>query len=228
MARRVEGESTTRTNFPAVGAPSLTYRNRWLCFGAVFVYAWILYFASNHQTLVPARFLPLTAVDTRTPFLPWTGWIYAAVFVMPVFACLAARTDADVRALVFSFAGMITLDTIVFIAYPTVYPRPVFRFVSWTGFPLALVRLGDTPLNCFPSQHVSVAFLTAFYLRRFSKSWGTPCLLLAIAIAISTLTTKQHYFWDVIAGALAAGAAYRLAAPPRAATGQFAAEPPPK
>jgi len=188
----------------------ITYRNRWRCFGAVFVYVWILYFASNRQTLVPAHALPLTVVDSGMPFLPWTGWIYAAVFVMPLFACWTVETDEDVRALVMSFLGMASLDTLLFLVYPTVYPLPGMGSASWAGIPLALVRFFDTAKNCFPSQHVAAAFLTALHVRRFSKSWGAANLLLAAAIAISTLTTKQHYLWDVIAGALMAGAAYRL------------------
>jgi membrane-associated phospholipid phosphatase len=75
---------------------------------------------------------------------------------------------------------------------------------------LTLVWFFDTAKDCFPSQHVAVAFLTAFHVQRLSRSWGPPFFLLAIAIAISTLTTKQHYLWDVIAGTLMAGAAYRL------------------
>ncbi len=190
----------------------INYRNRWLWFGAVFVYVWILYFVTNQQRVVPAHFLPLTAVDDATPFLPWTGWIYATVFFMPLFVCVAVRTDEDVRALVFSFGGMTTLDALIFIAHPTVYPRPAMESTSWAGLPLALVRFCDTPRNCCPSQHVAVAFLTAFFLRRLSKSWGPAFLLLAIAIAVSTLTTKQHYFWDVLAGAAMALTFYRLSA----------------
>ncbi len=191
----------------------ITHRNRWLCFGATFAYVWILYFASNHQTFVPAHALPLTLVDERTPFLPWTGWIYAAVFVMPLFACLSVKTDADVRALVLAFAGMTTVDTLVFIIYPTVYPRPPMDAGTLAALPLAVVRIFDTAKNCFPSQHVSAAFLTALFLRRLSRPWGAAALALAVAISISTLTTKQHYLWDVIAGAGMAGSAYLLATP---------------
>ena len=101
---------------------SITYRSRWRWFGAVFVYLWILYFVANRQTVVAPHALPLTSVDTGLPFLPWTGWIYAAVFVMPLFAVLAVKTDEDVRALVVSFAAMATFDSLIFFVYPTVYP----------------------------------------------------------------------------------------------------------
>jgi membrane-associated phospholipid phosphatase len=190
----------------------ITYRKRWFFFGAAFVYVWILYFLSNHQSVVAAHSLPLTFVDRWMPFLPWTGWIYSAIFIMPLFACLAVESDEDVRAMVLSFAAMTSLDTLVFMVYPTAYPRPGFQSVSWVDLPLAVVRFCDTPKNCFPSQHVAAAFLTALFVRRFAKPWSAPCFLLAIAIAISTLTTKQHYLSDVIAGVLIAFGAYRLPA----------------
>jgi len=197
----------------------ITHRRRWLWYGAAFAYVWILYFATNRQNVVPPHPLPLTGVDSRTPFLPWTGWMYATVFVMPLFACLAAETDADVRALVLSFAGMATVDAAIFMAYPTVYPRPGMILASWAGLPLVVVRFFDTAKNCFPSQHVAAAVLTALHIRRLSRTWGLLCLLLALTIAVSTLTTKQHYLWDVIAGALMGGAAYRLSVRGYAATG---------
>ena len=189
---------------------SIDYRNRWFWYGATFFYVWILYFATNRQNVVPAHLLPLTVVDSGLPFLPWTGWIYSTVFIMPLVACFAVESDADVRVLVLSFAGMTTLDTLVFLAYPTAYPRPGMGSLSLAAAPLALVRFFDTPKNCFPSQHVAAAFLTALHVQRLSPSWGSACLALALAISLSTLTTKQHYLWDVIAGALVAVAAYRL------------------
>jgi len=193
----------------------ISVRNRWHWFGVVFVYAWALYFASNQQTILAAHALPLSAVDKATPFLPWTGWIYSIVFILPIFACLAARTDEDVRWLVLSFTGLTTFDALVFFAFPTVYPRPVMAAAGLAALPLTIVHLLDTAKNCFPSQHVSTAVLTALHVRRLAPARGPVFLLLAAAIAASTLTTKQHYFWDVIAGALAGGAAYRLAAPRR-------------
>lgn len=195
---------------PSVVGTSITHRDRWRWFAAAFVYVWVLYFVTNQQTVIPAHLLPLTTVDILAPFLPWTGWIYATVFFMPLFACLAVKTDEDVRLLVVSFVGMTTVDTLIFAAYPTIYPRPAMAAGSLVALPMTLVRFFDTAKNCFPSQHVSAAFLTAFHIHRLSPRWGRASLLLAAAIAGSTLTTKQHYLWDVMAGVVMASAAYRL------------------
>jgi len=159
---------------------------------------------------VSAHLLPLTAVDRGAPFWPWTGWIYACVFFMPLLPCFIARTDDDVRRLCFSFAGMTTVCSAVFFLYPTAYPRPEMQAAGLAGWPLAVVRALDTARNCLPSQHVAAAFLSAFHIRRHRRGLAGAALALAVAISASTLTTKQHYLWDVLAGFLTAVLAYRL------------------
>jgi membrane-associated phospholipid phosphatase len=108
-------------------------------------------------------------------------------------------------------------------------------FMPWTGwiyatvfpFPLlacALVRddrgvrtilaafIGvDLPRNCLPSGHVTAAFLTAFSVRQCRPRLGAALVFWAAVISISTLTTKQHYFWDVITGVLLSAAGYAAA-----------------
>jgi membrane-associated phospholipid phosphatase len=75
----------------------------------------------------------------------------------------------------------------------------------------------DTPANCCPSLHVSTAFLTAFIfidssseggVRRERRGYLAIYLVWAFAIAVSTLTTKQHYLVDVVTGFVLALAHY--------------------
>jgi membrane-associated phospholipid phosphatase len=183
-------------------------RGKWRTFAAVYAWVWVLYFSTNRQTLRPAHLLPLTALD-RGPFLPWTGWIYVLVFVFPLAPAFLADTDEEVRKLARAFFGMATFCSAVFFLFPTVYPRPPMPDGD-ASVTLAVVRFFDTAKNCLPSQHVAGAFLSAFFMCRHGGKLGFTALALAVAISISTLTTKQHYAWDVAAGFLAACAAYRL------------------
>lgn len=183
-------------------------RGKWRTFAVVYAYVWVLYFASNRQTLWPAHLLTLSIVDRRVPFLPWTGWIYASVFVLPLLPCVLAEGREEVGKLVRAFLGMTTFCSAVFFIFPTVYPRPPMPDAAG-GFALAVVRSLDTARNCLPSQHVAAAFLSAFFVRRHGRPLGNAALALAAAIAVSTLTTKQHYLWDVLAGFAVACAAYR-------------------
>lgn len=157
------------------------------------------------------HFLPLTAIDRAVPFLPWTGWIYATVFPFPLLAVALVRDDRGVRTTLAAFLGVTTILFATFLAYPTVYPRPDWSGGGFLGLPLELIYRIDLPRNCLPSGHVTAAFLTAFAVRQCRPRLGTALIVWAVAISVSTLTTKQHYFWDVISGVLLSVAGYAAA-----------------
>jgi membrane-associated phospholipid phosphatase len=184
-------------------------KNKWLLFALTYLYVIAFYLLTNHYTFHSARYLPLSVIDLKTPFLPWTGFIYVIVYVFPLVIGFYIDREEDVKPIVLSFVAMATFCIIAFYFFPTVYPRPdLLNESSFSALALKLVRQVDTPANCFPSQHVALAFLAAFFVRRFSRWEGNLAILLAVAISISTLTTKQHYVWDVIAGYMLARATF--------------------
>jgi membrane-associated phospholipid phosphatase len=189
----------------AQGLPKVSRKSRWLYFSLVYAYVVVLYVLSNHQNWFEHHTLPLTGLDTGIPFLPWTGWAYIMVYFFPLFSATMMERPRDIRAAIVGFIFVTTLSFGIFLMYPTVYPRPALAAPVgfWETFlngPLLLVRMVDTPANSFPSLHVAMAFLAAFFIRRQKKIFGTVSILTAILIALSTLTTKQHYVWDVVGG----------------------------
>jgi membrane-associated phospholipid phosphatase len=56
----------------------------------------------------------------------------------------------------------------------------------------------------FPSSHVTIAFVTAWFSWRYLRAIRWPHLLLALSICGSTVYTRAHYGVDVLAGLLAA------------------------
>jgi membrane-associated phospholipid phosphatase len=179
---------------------SLNLKNRWFYFFGVYLYVVILYISTNRLTFSHAHLLPLTWVDIKTPFLPWTAWIYIMVYFVPLAVGFMVNREEDLKAILFSFMGTVTICSSVFIFFPSRYPRPPLFEPTLASFALYVVRLVDTPANCLPSQHVALGFLSAFFIQRYNKVVGNWCLLLGVLIAISTLTTKQHYIWDVVTG----------------------------
>jgi membrane-associated phospholipid phosphatase len=100
------------------------------------------------------------------------------------------------------------VSVLIFFIWPTVYPREQFPLPqdlnALTYYVFNYLRHADAPTNCCPSLHVSSVYLTSFlYLDEqrgkfpFFFGWGT-------LIALSTLTTKQHYLIDVVAGLMMA------------------------
>lgn len=165
-----------------------------------------LYMLPNRMAGSDAVTLPLTAVDNLVPFWPWTGWIYAAVYLFLLVTFVGMKDLGVASRFLYACLFAQLVAAVVFVAYPTVYPRELFPLPHGAlGSDAALVafwRQLDAPANCFPSLHVSTVVLClAVYgsepLRRFRYVAAAAALLLVA----STLTFKQHYAVDLVGGA---------------------------
>jgi membrane-associated phospholipid phosphatase len=152
-------------------------------------------------TLVPS------GLDAAIPFLPWTVWAYLSQFPYLGFVYWQGRgTVAWARDLRAMLAATIA-SVAVFVLYPTHIPREAIDADPATTLAFAALYGTDPATNCLPSLHVSLAFLgaTGFWPERPRLAWA--CLAWAALITVSTLTTKQHYVADVLAGLAVAVAA---------------------
>ena len=89
-----------------------------------------------------------------------------------------------------------------FLFYPTSYPRPDYPITDnfLVNLVMSAIQAADTPNNCFPSLHVALSAVGAISLRNFSPKVRVLFWTWALLIFVSTLTTKQHYVLDVVAG----------------------------
>ena len=153
-----------------------------------------------HSLLIPG--------EEKIPFLPWTFFIYCLVYIVPVMAFLFLKTRESLIASVRAFFAAIAIHIVVWFFYPVEYtlrpailplqPQPLMHWIDF------LFRLDNPPVNCFPSLHVTYAFLTYFAIRTYRPKFAPYFLVLAILISLSTLTFKQHFVVDVVAGFLVA------------------------
>jgi membrane-associated phospholipid phosphatase len=171
---------------------------------AMFAFAAAFYLITNHFHLSPPRELPLTWIDQATPFMPITLWIYLSDYVFFGAAYIAARDALNLNKYVYAFIALQIVSCLIFWFWPTTYPRGMFPIPESTDaithYVFESFRQTDTPANCCPSLHVSCAYLTAFIFLHERRKLFVPFLAWATAIAISTLTTKQHYLADVVSG----------------------------
>lgn len=164
-----------------------------------------IYQITNRFHLFPPRTLPLTVLDEMIPFWPWT--------VVPYFVLIGGMyLPALLRDRLF-FIRTVTALTIgvlinytVFAFWPTTFVRPPAP--TGTAFYEVWYRwltVIDTPANCFPSGHITAPAIGCWALARENPWLRWWIVFLFIPFALTILTTKQHYVWDVFGGLATAG-----------------------
>jgi membrane-associated phospholipid phosphatase len=163
----------------------------------------LVYFGIGHTHLTRSTEILRTRLDDAIPFWPWTSWcylpFYAAIFLIAIAGFRRRRLfDRAVKAvLIVMFLGALGHLTV-----GAEYPRPVLHppFPDLSYAFLAWVQHIDPPGNVFPSLHVAHTTMLALILREDRRRLGTVALVMATLLALSTLTTKQHFLADVISG----------------------------
>jgi membrane-associated phospholipid phosphatase len=146
----------------------------------------------------------MSSWDKAIPFLPHTVWIYTSEMFLFFSVYILSKDIVNANKYLYSFLALQIVSVAIFMAWPTTYPRELYPLPldldPWTTHIFNNLRGIDSPANCLPSLHVSSVYLSSFvYLDEQKKKfpfffgWAT-------AIALSTLTTKQHYIIDVVAG----------------------------
>ena len=74
----------------------------------------------------------------------------------------------------------------------------------------------------FPSGHASVSFAAAGYLqKRYGWQWGLPATLAASVVGLARVESKDHHWYDVVAGAALGEATAYIFTTPRDSNVRF-------
>ena len=178
---------------------------------AMYLAAIAVYLASNHFHFTPPLELPRNWIDYAVPFMPNTVWIYLSEYLFFSGIYIICRETINLNKYFYSFLSLQFVSAFIFCYWPTTYPRNLFPLPhdlnAVTHYVFSTLRQSDTPANCCPSLHVSSVYLSALMLRDEServRKYFPFFFVWATAITVSTLTTKQHYLFDVVAGLLLA------------------------
>jgi membrane-associated phospholipid phosphatase len=191
----------------------------------LFFAAWIvLYDRTNQHGADPIRTIHLKRPLDQVPGIiqPWTAVIY-------VFGGLA------MPLLPFAFNWTWPRLTFVLLCYTL---TSLLAFTCYWLWPLGIIRpvyLGngigeqlmrgvfsvDLEANCCPSSHTFYAILGAILVSHGGAGPVTRRLTwaLAVAVCVTTVTTGQHYFIDILGGVVAALLGYTAARSLTAAAG---------
>lgn len=186
---------------PASDIASPAYK--WAVGGALALLQSFVYFGIGHLQLTRSTEILRTRLDDAIPFWPWTSWcylpFYAGVFLIAIAGI--RRRSLFKRAVVAVFVVM-SIGALGHILIGAEYPRPVLHppYATISEWFLASVQRIDPPGNVFPSLHVAHTTMLALILLKDRPRLGRVALAMATALALSTLTTKQHFLADVLSG----------------------------
>ena len=190
-----------------------------------FWFAFLLTLAGNQLPYQLARLLTsgklhydlALPIDAAIPFLPWTVVIYGfgcLLFWFFLYRRIAAlpRQTAD-RFFCANLLGK-GIAFLFFVFLPTEMTRPALSETGFWNVFMRLVYSVDEPNNLFPSLHCFIAWLGWVGIRgnrQVSPLWRVSALAMAVAVCISTLTTREHVIVDVAGGVLLSELCWQLA-----------------
>lgn len=152
-----------------------------------------------------------TVADDIMPFTPFFIIFYILAFAQWFFVYLATAKHS--RSLCYEiFSSEITakiIGAIFFLVLPTTIARPEITgndvFSQLTSF----IYSADTPDNLFPSFHCLdswICFRAWLKMKKFqdkpavARTVNVLHLLFTLAVFVSTVFVKQHFFIDIIGG----------------------------
>lgn len=149
---------------------------------------------SNLSVMIPG--------EERIPFLPVFLIIYVSFYALPVIVFMKLRERGRLYKSMMAFLIAVGVHLVFFFTMPISYVlRPELEWSSELFSQLfQILYLIDQPINTFPSMHVSFAFLSHYVVKRYFPKYARASLIVACAVACSTLFVKQHYVMDVVSG----------------------------
>lgn len=141
------------------------------------------------------------AWESSLPAVASASLVYLGVHPLSVSPALALATRPALRRHLAGQLVIVAVSATFWFLAPVSYPRgPIGEEGGLGAWVLANIQGHDPDVNCFPSTHCAMAIHAAWSLREACPRLGPWALATAVAIAASTLLTRQHYPVDVIAG----------------------------
>jgi len=180
----------------------------------MFIFIGLPYIVLNSfaHNLWTSPFHPMLELDEQIPFISVSILAYMTLYIYyPIFAILLSKEMFHEKGsmIMNNFLLLTWFCFAFFFIFPTeITLRPTniegpFRLVYETLYTL------DENYNAFPSLHVAHSlFILLASIWLYSNEKQIPIIflmmltLLWILLFISTLTTKQHYVFDAVSGAI--------------------------
>lgn len=159
-----------------------------------------------HHPAFEVTVMPLTSLDALIAFQPQALLAYLSLWIYLGAGPGLQLTFLELVAYAAWLSALCLTGLTIFYWWPTQVPALTFDVSVHAGF--EMLKGIDAAGNACPSLHVAVAAFTLIRVRAVLRRIGAPLALglfnaaWFLAIAWSTLATKQHVVLDVVAGAL--------------------------
>lgn len=154
-------------------------------------------------------------IDQSIPFVPWTVIFYVSCYLFWIVNyIIGCRQEKEVafRFLAADFFAK-TICLFCFLLFPTTNVRPFIEGKDIWEKMMQGVYAADAADNLFPSIHCLTSWFCYIAVRKnpkIKKPYRLFSLFYALAVCVSTLTTKQHVIIDMIGGIFLAEFSYYL------------------
>jgi len=185
-----------------------------------------IHLADASLAKIDAFFLGTQPSFLLEPFArPWlTDFFYLVYFSHVVFFPGVAlyfylkKEEKAFRRLMMGFLMMMLMGTMSYILVPANGPETFFagqythdlRGNLISHGVAYIINAGRVGFDCFPSLHVGIPLLLAFYLRDYRRKAFIPVLIYVALMCCATIYLRYHYLIDVVAAFAYAPAAYFL------------------
>lgn len=188
----------------------LFWRIWWLKAPGSALFIWLFfeaYFLLLRYPHAQVSIMPITWLDRA---IPMQGWAWVPYLSLWFYTCVSPALMPNLRQLLYyglSVGGTCLIGLACFYFWPTAVPA----FERLPGNGLAMLEGIDAAGNACPSLHVAIAVFSAIWLDHqlravaAGRTWLMVSWAWCLAIAYSTLATKQHVVLDVAGGVLLGG-----------------------
>lgn len=163
-----------------------------------------VYFLLLRHPLFRVTVMPPAPLDRLIGFYPAALLLYGSLWFYIPLPPLMMVDKGELRAYAATAAGLCLTGLGIFFFWPTRVAPPEVDWANHPGF--TLLRSIDRAGNACPSLHAAFAVFSAAELERQLRRNGEPGpfrilnWVWCFGILYSTLATKQHVAWDVLAG----------------------------
>ena len=157
-----------------------------------------------------------TSLDDMIPVVYPTVVIYFGCYIFWIINYILIYRRSREYAYRFFVADFLSriVCLVFFLCYPTTLVRPTVEGEGIFYEAIRFLYKIDAPTNLFPSIHCLVSwfcFIGIISDIKIPKWYKVMSFLIAVAVFVSTLTTRQHVIVDVVGGVVLAQICYLIA-----------------